>query len=158
MTRLFAFILTFVAGPALALSCLPADVANSYFEAATEGEPAPVVYGTLTFDSAETSQSDLSQTAPETIRLPARFDGKLLNRSGFETDFSQDVMLELACFGPWCGQVENGQSYLAFLQKHGSDYVLVVDPCSMWLFAEPSDAQLDLAVACMRGTCVPGTQ
>ncbi|MEL7012582.1 MAG: hypothetical protein AAFO72_04805 [Pseudomonadota bacterium] len=149
---------TWLAGPALALSCLPSDVAYSFSQADAAGEDYIVVHGTLEFDPPDAAGSDALQTAPDTTRLRARLNGKALDRSGFETTFSQDVTLDLICVASWCGYAESGKSYLAFLKRDGSDYVLTIDPCYAWLFPSPNEAQLQQVVSCMRGNCRPGAE
>ncbi|MEM7074763.1 MAG: hypothetical protein AAGA28_15505 [Pseudomonadota bacterium] len=143
------------AGPVLALSCLKPDVNTTFREAVRASEDYVVIYGILQFDGAAQPGQDFSQVEPETTRLPARLEGQALGKAGFRTAFAQDITLELACFGPWCGQAEPGAKYLAFLRDDRSHYVLTADPCNSWLFRDPSPSQLDAARQCMKGQCAP---
>lgn len=142
-----------IAGPALALSCLPPDVATSFNEAAASDEEFVLVHGTLSFESETPPGSALPESEPKTVQLPARLNGQALSSSGFDAEFSQDVTLELACFGSWCGSAEDGQEYLAFLSRDGSDHLMVVDPCYTWVFPDPTHDQLEQVISCAQGTC-----
>ncbi|WP_317056770.1 hypothetical protein [Roseovarius rhodophyticola] len=140
----------FIAGPALALSCVRPDVANTYKNAAEAEEIYVVVHGTLTFDQNRMPEYDLSdQNRPDTL-IPARLEGVSLSREGFVAPFKRNISLLRQCIGPWCGGVASGVDYLVFLQKAGVDYVMVAGPCGSFAFPEPSQVQLDQARSCMR--------
>jgi len=148
--------LFFASGPALALSCMRPDVARSYQNAAQAEDIYVVVRGRLTFDEGKLPKSDGTAQGPETVTIPARFDGKALSKVGFETAFARDITLEVVCFGPWCGGAKSGVPYLAFLEKRGEDYVMVADPCGSWAFSEPSEEQVNQVESCMAGSgCEP---
>lgn len=147
----------FSAGPVFALSCVQPNVADSFREAVAASEDYVVVYGILKFDDRLKPEPDFSSIDAEGTKIPARLEGKALNKSGFRADFMQDVTLDLACFGPWCGDAKSGVKYLAFLRKSGSEYVFTADPCGSWAFQDASRAQLEQARQCMRGNC-PASQ
>lgn len=144
-----------IAGPGLALSCIKPEVSNSFREAVAATEDYVVVYGILKFDDRLKPKPDFTNVDGGNVEIPARLEGKALNKSGFRADFAQDITLELACFGPWCGDAVSGVKYLAFLRQTGRKYVLTADPCGNWAFQDASRAQLEQARQCMRGNC-PG--
>ena len=93
-----------VAGPALALSCLPPDVARTYKQAAEAKETYIVVLGRLSFDASKLPKADMErqqETPPQTL-IPARIEGTSLSQAGFETPFTANITLNARCFGPWC--------------------------------------------------------
>ena len=147
-----------MAGPALALSCMPADVARSYNEAAASDKSYVVVHGTLEFDEAKLPEVDINHQdqAPPHVDIAARLRGKSLSRDGFETDFDRPITLRALCYGPWCGRAVTGIEYLSFVEKTEDGYVLSVTPCGGFEFAEPTKTMLDKAVQCFRGeSCTP---
>lgn len=147
------FLLSFLAGPVLALSCLPSDVQRFFETASQAGEEFVVVHGVLSFDPAGLPDPDVPQADRQTTRLPARLEGHMITPAGLDMDYAQQIRLELACFGPWCGQAVNGARYLTFLQPHGAFQIMVVDPCYSRVFVSPSEIQIETARACMRGSC-----
>ncbi|WP_338549303.1 hypothetical protein [Roseovarius phycicola] len=156
MRVVLAVLAMFVAGPALALSCIRPDVANTYKRAAEAEEIYVVIHGTLTFDQTLAPDNDLTnQNRPDTL-IPARLNGTSLSRDGFVSTFRRNISLVLQCFGPWCGGAVSGAEYLAFLQKTDAGYRMIIDPCGSLVFPEPTQAQLDQARSCMRGQrCSP---
>ena len=141
------------AGPALALSCVPHDVADVYTQAAEAEEAYIVVHGRLHFDGSRLPETDLSnqQAIPPETRIPARITGKALSRNGFDMAFDRRIMLNVQCFGPWCAGAVPDTECLAFLRKTASGYRLSVTPCGGFGFAKPSAAMLDTVIGCFRG-------
>ncbi len=146
-------LLSFAAGPALSLSCLPPDVVSSYNDAAASEKSYVVVHGTLTFDESKLPKSDLSQQeqTPPSTDIPARLTGKSLSKAGFKADFDRPITVRSVCFGPWCGQPASGTEYLSFLEKAGDTYVLAVTPCGGFDFAQPTQAMLNKVTKCFKG-------
>ncbi|WP_135504044.1 hypothetical protein [Roseovarius aestuariivivens] len=156
MKALFAAALVLCAGPALALSCMRPTVAGSFVRADAAEQIYVVVHGRLQFDEALIPEPDFSRQDPPDTLIPARLTGTVLSRAGFETAFDRDVTLKLQCFGPWCGGASAGTDYLVFVEKTGTEYVVPADPCGSMIFADPTPAQLDQALACLRGeACEP---
>lgn len=155
---LLALALSVLASPALALSCLPPDVARSYTEAAAAEQSYIVVRGTLAFDETQLPEVDLAhqdQTPPSTD-IAARLTGQSLSQSGFEREFDRPITLRALCFGPWCGRAVSGTETLAFLEKTGDGYALSITPCGGFDFPEPTEAMLDKVVECFQGgSCKP---
>ena len=145
-------------GAALALSCIPPDVAGTYQEAAASKSAYVVVHGTLVFDESLLPKTDWDhqEQTPQDTFIPARFTGKSMSKAGFKTPFDRDITLHVQCFGPWCGGAASGTEYLAFLERGDDGYVLSVNACGGFGFAEPGQKALKRVVTCYRGgTCEP---
>jgi len=146
------------AGPALALSCLPPDVARTYKQATEAQETYVVVLGRLSFDETKLPKADMErqqETPPETL-IPARIEGTSLSQAGFETPFNTNITLNARCFGPWCAGASSGTRYLAFLERTPEGYVLSIDPCGGFGFAEPRADMIEKVIGCFRGeACKP---
>jgi len=159
----FAAVLALVASPALSLSCLPSDAAATYLRAAEAEESYIVVHGQLRFDESKLAEwvgittEGRVQQGDRSLEIPARLRGKSLSRTGFDARFDREISLKIACWGPWCGGVGSGDTYLAFLQKHDDGYTLVADPCSSWLVFPPHKAQMETLTQCIQvRSCKPG--
>lgn len=157
MKRLFLpILLSLAAGPALSLSCLPPDVANSFNSAAKAEESYVVVHGTLTFDESKLPEVDMNhqdQIPPQT-EIAARLTGKSLSKAGFRTDFDRPITLLAVCLGPWCGRAVSGTEHLSFLQATDEGYLLSVTPCGDFDFPEPTREMLNTVSQCFKnGSC-----
>lgn len=157
MIRFWAILAVVVLGsPALALSCLRPDVAQSFLNVQDADETYVIVHGILSFDQNLIPERDLSDPDVQDTRLPARFEGTALSKSGFDTVFKRNITVTLQCFGPWCGGAASDAEYLAFVEKNGADYVMRIDPCGSFVFPEPTLKQIKQAEQCMAGrACTP---
>lgn len=155
--RILAALFCLIAGPALALSCLPPDPVRDFIQADEAEDIWIVVEGRLNFDSSRLPEQDLARNdAPPETDIPARLEGLSLGPDGFSRAFDRDITLRVLCFGPWCGGAEAGRDYLGFLKREGDGYVAFADPCGNRLYAEPTDAMRDALTRCMRGdVCQP---
>lgn len=154
--------LTIPSGPALALSCMPHDVAQVFTRADRASAVHIVVHGRLTFDASRLpglNMADQGSTPPHTA-IPARIVGKSLSRQGFTRDFAAPVTLDVQCFGPGCAQLTPGTSYLAFLARDpDGSYGLSVGPCGGDAFGDPTAEQLETVRDCFAGgPCEPRFQ
>jgi hypothetical protein len=146
-----------LAGPAVALSCLPHDVAETYRRAAEAEEAYIVVQGRLAFDPALLPSTDMmpQQKPPHTL-IPARLTGQALTRGGFDQAFDRAITLDVQCFGPWCASAVPGTEYLGFLERRDGGYVLAVDPCGGMGHPNPTPAMRDKVLRCLQGgPCTP---
>lgn len=153
---LLPLVLSLAAGPALSLSCLPADVVTSFNDAAASEQSYIVVHGRLEFDESKLPEVDINQqdeTPPQTD-IPARLVGKSLSKAGFKTDFDRPITLRAMCLGPWCGRATSGTEYLSFVQMTEDGYMLAITPCGGFEFAEPTKSMLNAVTSCFKGqTC-----
>ncbi len=147
-----------LASPAMALSCLPPDVTRTYNEAAEAKEAYIIVYGRLNFDETRLPKVDrekLEQTPHNTL-IPAQLVGNSLVGAGFEQAFDQSITLNAQCFGPWCAGARSDTPFLAFLERTEDGYLLKLDPCGGFGFANPSLEMLEQVSQCFKDkACEP---
>ncbi|APE42170.1 hypothetical protein BOO69_01160 [Sulfitobacter alexandrii] len=151
--RIAVFLLALCAPlPALALSCIAPSVERTYQEVNEAKEEYIVVHGRLTLDQSKLpSDGTLDSNPPKMTMVPATLNGLSLGKSGFHVPFDQNIRLEVACFGPWCGSVANGADVLAFLRRDEGTYALHVNPCGGHVFAPAKQAQLKQVRQCFSG-------
>ncbi|MFS4580949.1 hypothetical protein [Phaeobacter sp. C3_T13_0] len=153
--------LLMLAGPAVALSCLPSGPSDAYLEAVTSDKSYVVVEGVLSFDEdalPKAPQNNVNDTPPRSL-IPARIDGKLMTRDGFSKDVDLAITLEILCFGPWCAGAADGVDYLAFLEQRADGYVLRFDPCGGFGFGGTNGAAREEVLACHAGqACTPWSE
>lgn len=143
------------AGPALALSCLPADPAADFLAADASEDTWVIVEGELSFNTALLPKRDLLNNDAKDVDIPARFRGNALSRGGFDRTFITPITLRLTCAGPWCGGAAPG-SLVAFLKREADGYVLIADPCGTRVYPEASPEVRNRLTQCIRGgVCKP---
>ena len=147
---------TLVAGPAAALSCLPANPLVAWHVLADEGTPFTVIHGTLDFDPGALPRpvedgSLRQQVTPVTTRL----SGFALTADGFTRPYAGEVTLAVQCNGPWCGSAVPGEPVLAFVTT--ADRTIPVDPCNTALMRHPAPEALELMRSCAATASVGGT-
>ena len=157
MTRwLPAALLAIVAGgPALALSCMPADPARTFQRAEADEAVFSVLLGTLDFAPLDRPRGAFAPNADEQTRS-ARFSGQALARGGFAPTSDREVRLAFSCAGNWCGTLDPGTRLLAFA-RHGTDgLTITIGPCDSWVFVDPDRTVIETVETCMAGgPCAP---
>ena len=154
MIRIFALLLAFVAAsPVDALSCIPADIARSYQQAAESEKQYIVVLGTFTFNARKLPKVDWDnqQDTPQDTFIQTQFSGTSLTRNGFTNAFSSPVTLNAKCFGPWCSSLVSKAKTLAFVEKTSDGYLVTTNPCGGFVFQNPRKDQINQTVACHQG-------
>lgn len=143
------------AAPAVALSCLRPDVAQSYKAASEAAEAYIVVHGQLQHDKVSVPERTQEGGAPETFE--ARLVGSYLNGADFSGAFDAPVTVTLNCAVVWCAPLPPQDSdILAFVQKTESGYLIDAQPCQQWLFTAPTAAQIEQITSCHAGgDCTP---
>lgn len=151
--RIVVFMLAMFAPlPALALSCVAPLVERTFHEAKEAAAEYLIVHGRLTLDQRKLpSDGTTHSNPPKMTMVPATLNGLSLNKSGFHVPFDQNITLEVACFGPWCGSVANGADVLAFVRRDNGHYALGINPCGGHVFAPAKPAQLKQAKQCFTG-------
>ncbi|MGJ8615865.1 MAG: hypothetical protein ACSHWS_03430 [Sulfitobacter sp.] len=141
--------------PAFALSCLAPSVEATYERAHKSPDAYVVVHGRLVVNEHKMPKTgSASQNPPEMTRIPATIRGQSLSKSGFHAPFEQNLTLEVACFGPWCGSVASGADVLAFIRRDTGGYALEINPCGGDVFVNPQPAKLKQVTRCFkRGRC-----
>ncbi|MEO0370580.1 MAG: hypothetical protein AAF231_03905 [Pseudomonadota bacterium] len=161
MKAVGAALLSFMAGPALALSCMAPDVAHTFKELQSAPQTYVVVHGVLDFDPAKMPEDGLvnpSQDVSET-RMDARLNGNALNVQGFAVPFNSKITLNVECIWSWCPSPKAGSSVLAFVEVSKNEHVFNLGPCYFTGFFNPDQATLNKAAACFRGeACEPRLQ
>ncbi|NNE51483.1 MAG: hypothetical protein HKN30_03675 [Sulfitobacter sp.] len=157
MKPLLILLLALAPVPALALSCLKPSVERSFNQYDEAAESYLIVHGRLTLDEGLLPKTAFGQgSPPKMTMIPGRLVGKSLSKAGFELPFERDVTLEVACFGPWCGSLENGADVLAFVRKDQAGYAIDINPCGGAVFSAPHRKLLKSVERCMRGgPCEP---
>jgi hypothetical protein len=146
------------AGQAMALSCLPWGPTDAYLSADKAETRFSVVQGHLRFDEKLLPKVDWNhqEDTPAITSIPAHVTGKALNRTGFKAPFSQDLVLEVLCFGPWCAGAADGGDYLMFIEHRDDGLVLQVDPCGGYAFSVNSrKVQKQMRQCFNGGDCPP---
>lgn len=153
----FALAMSLGAGPAIALSCVPQDVAQTFRDLDAAPSRYAIVLGTLDFDTSKAPPAgyQANGVARAVTAVPARLEGRALTRQGFVTGYAEPVSLHLRCFGPWCASATPGQEVLAFLNVDASPPSLEITPCGGHVFAATPKIQ-SRALSCFRGeACAP---
>lgn len=154
MMRRFVVLLAALVLPvqASALSCLAPSVQRTFNEVHAAPETYVVVRGRLTLDPRKLPRNNHGNSKPAKMtQVPAKLIGKSMSKSGFVVPFENTVMLEVACYGPWCGSVANGQETLAFVKRDAGSYALGINPCGGRAFTNPSAADLKKVLGCFNG-------
>lgn len=143
-------------GQAFALSCLPWGVTDAFLQADAAEEGYVVVLGQLDFDAGALPEVNLDRQdeTPPLTRIPAQFEGAALVRGAANVPFAVPVVLEVACFGPWCPQPRPGE-VLAFLRKDGEAFVLDDNPCGGFLFTAEEGLVAQARQCLAGGECAP---
>ncbi|MEL7090851.1 MAG: hypothetical protein AAFN94_03860 [Pseudomonadota bacterium] len=156
MIRWIAVCLAFWPQGAVALSCLPWGVPNAYLAAEKADERYVPVLGKLSFSPRDLPVVDMSRQdeAPPLTKIRARFDGHALGRAG-DWAISAEIVLEVACFGPWCSRPKQGE-ILGFLREDSGTYALATNPCGGFLFGSPDAGDVQQMRDCVAGRgCEP---
>jgi hypothetical protein len=137
------------AGPALALSCLPASVDNLYAQAAQASASYVPVVGRL-------DQIYIDFAPPREGGLPAGgqgravFTGNYVSAAGALVPWSTPVVVEVTCAASWCGSAPASEPFLGFLRVEGTTYHFTSDACPTVIY-QPTAAEQARLQACMRG-------
>lgn len=143
---------------AMALSCMPWNMEDSFQRAAQSADPYVIAYGRLVFSKDDLPQVDWGnqQNVPPETRIDARLTGHGLDGSGFDVPFDHPVEIVVRCAGPWCPALAPGAPYLAFLKRTGSGYQMDVGACTVMGYAEPDTEMLEKVQRCFNGAaCQP---
>lgn len=149
-----AFILMLSAGQALALSCLAPDPARDFQRIAASETTYVVVKGVFEFAARPERPTEQN---PQTQSFAAKFSGRLLTGAGFTDDIA-DVLVTINsnCAGQWCGSVDPGVPYLAFIEQDGRNLTLQAKACPFNHFRDPGEATIKVIEYCAAGkTCEP---
>lgn len=160
MRAALALLAWLLAGPAVALTCLPPDPVRLYERAAASEERYVVVYGALDLSKVRFEHDGGYFDPPcqqKRIYSGVPLRGLSLTRDGFALPFDRPITLRFACFGPWCSGRTTEAQQIVFLRKlEQGGYELEFDPCGGWAYETPDPAEVDRLVQCHRsGRCNP---
>lgn len=136
---------------AVALSCMPADVASSYKDAAKAEESFVIAVGRFDFDTEKLPKRPIDNNNPPSTETASTFIGSLFTGRDFGFETELDVTVEVRCSGPWCGWMPPDEKVLAFIEERDDGYHLSVAPCPGRVYANPTDEELDQVVSCHQG-------
>lgn len=136
---------------ASALSCLRPDSARTFQFASDAEENYVVLMGTFDFDVPQRPRSNTINN-PQTVVVPARFDGMFLGATGFKSEAEFDLTIAFTCAGSWCGSIPpNAGELLAFVEQTEDGFFLEVDACGSNTFSDPRNGPMQQVESCMRG-------
>lgn len=156
----------------------PCDVPHPV-EAATLAQAAPgehaVLHGRLAFDpglivlpdAAPVDMGGMGRLIPARAGrpMPARFEGRVLDRMGVGRPVAATVTLIPHCPGGWegapptpCDWFAPVRGWLLFARVADGGYVVELSTCGRSSYPDPDPATLDAIAACLRdGACgAPG--
>lgn len=139
-----------LAQPAVALSCRAPSVEGSYADAAEAEAVYSVVLGRFEFEPVP-PRADGEMEAD--MAVPAIFDGRLLGPDGFVTQMREPLILQIDCASSWCGEIEPRTEVLAFVEQSADGLSVEIGPCPQWVFANPTQTQIDTVTACTTEGC-----
>lgn len=123
---LIVIVASLIGSQASALSCMQADIASSYLGAVASDERYAILVGQITYNRGNYSKEELE----EGVDIPAQFVGRQLGRNSYSTPLTQDMTVNVGCFGPWCGYVNDSPNMISFVQiRDDGSYHLVGSPC-----------------------------
>lgn len=135
---------------ATALSCRPHSVEAAFAQADEADARFVIVQGRLDFDAGQLPKRSNTQ-APQDRVIKARLTGHALSRAGFKTPYNKAVDVYVACYGPWCANVQRGGKVLAFVESGPQGRVIATNPCGGYLFGNPTPRMLTAVQQCMAG-------
>jgi len=129
-----------------ALSCERPDTVRAFKEASASDKTYFVLHGAFSF-----SESD-SATGSAATSFDARFSGRLLTGAGFTQQVGFPLTVNATCAGDWCGKLEQGVKYVAFIENPGEQtFVLEVDACSSLAIRNPEPNAIKRLENCAQG-------
>lgn len=141
---------------AAALSCLQPDVAHTFDRAAQADEQYLILMGTFSFGDVPSSDTG-NINNPRDVSVGSEFVGEYLTLEGFQAAPPLAVDIDFTCTAAWCGSMaSDGATVLAFVEQTDAGYTLEVGPCGAHTFRDPTFAQVNQVLSCMKGErCEP---
>lgn len=124
--------MTALASPAIALSCMPADIEQSY-KAAMESELAyGIFYGSIDIDDVEQPSKD-GRPQPYTAR--GVITAQEIQATGLSESFEHEVIVDVQCMGEWCGSASDVTEVVFFAHiDEQSNVTIEESACPQWVF------------------------
>ena len=147
---LTATVFVVLASQAVALSCLPPNIARTFNQA----NEAPDVYvmglGILTVTGPIPKYKE-----GKPRHVTAQFKGAFLGASGQSAEQDLDVTVDAICYASWCGGFpQSDEKMIAFLKKTETGYRLETNPCGGHFKIAPTPKEIRLLRKCLtQGGC-----
>ena len=138
-----------ISGPALALSCMVPNFADTFNRLHDAPERYVMAVGMLS------PRGELPLSAPgEEASAPYDLKGRLIGVTG-DVMVTIPLTVQTRCLAVWCGAFPVMEHPVAmFLERDGTDYTLTVGPCPGDLHSSPTEAQVDALRRCLaQGVC-----
>lgn len=159
MIRLAA-LFAVVAQPALALSCLPYGVQDTWLDATAASERYIVVAGAFEL-TATTSPRPAPKPGESLIGMPqaqtysASFTGQALSGATFSHSVSGKATVSVNCVAQWCGNLP-AAPWIAFLREDGQGgYETEIGPCASKVYADTPSTRGAVTSCASGGACRP---
>lgn len=137
-------------GEASALSCLPPTVESVFSHHHDSPDRYVMGVGTIApVDPLPTFNPHTLQHEPPG-RFRATFEGRLAGETGFDPSTQLPISVERACFDEVCGFLPLARPAVMFLEEEGDGYVLHTNYCSDTMLPDPTEADLDRLIVCLR--------
>ena len=159
MIRLAA-VFALVAHPALALSCLPHGITDSWLQASAAPEPYVIVAGRFQPQTGATPfpPADGSATGPDLPQsrdLVTPFEGQRWTGTGFGPVQQGTARLTLDCLAHWCGTLPEGP-WIAFLRQDADGQLWTrLGPCDGLVHADTPGNRAAIARCAAGDRCLP---
>lgn len=133
---------------------MPHSVEAAFVQAQEADTRFVIVQGRLDFTRGQVPK--VQNTPPEMTLIEGRLTGSSLSTSGFSTPYANPVTIALACFGPWCPDLQQGGQVLAFVAVGPAGNVIATNPCGGYLFDNPTGRMISAVKSCFAGkACTP---
>ncbi len=142
---------------ALALSCLPSGITDSYLKAANSDSSYNVIKGRLRFDQASLDrrlQKLRNDQRGGSIVVAARLRGQALGAAGFTIPANVKLRLQLRCLGPWCPGATSDQDVIVFAKQAGDQLIVEIDACAGDLHQLSDEAERAVLSCHSGGECL----
>ncbi|MFT4619935.1 MAG: hypothetical protein ACI9KS_001482 [Sulfitobacter sp.] len=157
MIRL-SLLLTMIGQPALALSCLPYGVQDSWVDASAAAERYVVVSGEFSLTSTTPPRPapevrEPSIVVPQTQTYHARFEGKAWANGSFSRAITGQANITVNCIAQWCGNLPKGP-WVAFLREDDNGgYETETGPCGGRIYADTPNVRGAIRSCASGGAC-----
>lgn len=149
----FSLLLTIVAQPAIALSCLQPTIEQAFLDARDAQEIYVPVLGRFEGFARRPEPKD---NRPEDRSFTARFVGQAVTTRVIGPRIDVTVQVNENCIASWCPAVVPGVEMLTFLEKSGEDYIFNINACGGNAFANPTRETVNQLRTCLRDMdCAP---
>lgn len=143
---LTALALVIIPTQTVALSCARPDSVRAFKEASASDKTYFVLHGAFSFSEGD------GATGNAPTSFDANFSGRLLTNAGFTQQVDFPLTVNATCAGDWCGKLEQGAKYVAFIENPDEQtFLLDVDACSSLAIRNPEPEAIKRLENCAQG-------